>query len=84
MQSVCVCRGCGRSINSEFLFCPWCGCEQLQVIVPEQVIEAVFSRIEHLRIRERTNRISKLEHELNDLEVELSRLITASEKKNER
>ncbi len=81
MQSVCVCRGCGRSIDSEFLFCPWCGCEQMQVIVPEQVVDAVFNRIEGLCIKNRTQQISRMERVLNDLDEELAQLIAASEKK---
>ena len=25
MTAVCVCGGCGRTIEKDYVFCPWCG-----------------------------------------------------------
>ena len=27
----CVCTGCGRTIEKEFAFCPWCGVENKEI-----------------------------------------------------
>ena len=31
MDFVCVCNHCGKTIEREFLYCPWCGKENAEV-----------------------------------------------------
>lgn len=78
MQSVSVCSGCGRTINREYLYCPWCGLEKEGGHVPES-LDPVFEKLEALQCRDRIKYIDKLEAELAELERELDNLTLSTE-----
>lgn len=78
MERVCVCSGCGRTIESDFIYCPWCGNSRLKKN-DEDVLEAMFKNLEMKQNQFRLNRIEKLEKELNDLENDLSILALSAE-----
>lgn len=78
MEKVCVCSGCGRTIESDFIYCPWCGNSRLKKN-DEDVLEAMFKNLEMKQNQFRLNRIEKLEKELNDLENDLSILALSAE-----
>ncbi len=78
MEKVCVCSGCGRTIESDFIYCPWCGNSRLKKN-DEDVLEAMFKNLEMKQNQFRLNRIEKMEKELNDLENDLSILALSAE-----
>ena len=63
MEKVCVCSGCGRTIESDFIYCPWCGNSRLKKN-DEDVLEAMFKNLEMKQNQFRLNRIEKMEKEL--------------------
>lgn len=78
MQSVQVCPGCGRTVNREYLYCPWCGVERSGGRGLES-LDRVFRKLEALQCRDRLKYIDRLEAELADLERELDRLALGAE-----
>lgn len=78
MQAVSVCAGCGRTINKEYLYCPWCGLEKEDGHVPKS-LDPVFEKLEALQYRDRIKYIDKLEAELAELERELDNLTLSTE-----
>lgn len=77
MTRVCVCGGCGRTIDNEFLYCPWCGHEK--IYNKKDALEAVFKELEEKQAQERARQVAKLEQELDSLEHELSILALSVE-----
>ncbi len=78
MQSVAVCLGCRRTINKEYLYCPWCGLKKMEDHGLD-TLDSVFDRLEALQYQERMKYIEKLEAELADLEKELDNLTLSTE-----
>jgi len=80
MQSVAVCRFCGRTIDSAFIFCPWCGISRIN---GQAALEhdPVFQRLEELQEKGLSGRINKMEQSLNELERDLIRFMEAPEKR---
>lgn len=77
MEAVCVCGCCGRTIKSEFLYCPWCGQEKKHS--REDVLETVFKQLEEKQAQGRARRVAELEKQLDDLEQDLSVLALSAE-----
>ena len=78
MKSVSVCRSCGRTIDSEYLYCPWCGLER--VPVEERVpLDGVFEQLEEKQGTDRSSRLRRLEQELALLEKDLDVLVMSAE-----
>jgi hypothetical protein len=78
MTSVHVCRGCGRTINSEFLYCPWCG----QSCIPDagnRSLDAVFEQLENMQAHDREVRLSHMHMQLDELEKELDTIVLSTE-----
>ena len=47
MFPVSVCKGCGRTIESKFVYCPWCG--QSKVSYENQdSMEILFDKLEEI------------------------------------
>lgn len=78
MKSVCVCRSCGRTIESEFIYCPWCGQSRLQED-DKNVLENVFQQLEAKQADDRERRLRRLESELETLEKDLNVLVLSAE-----
>ncbi|WP_041610413.1 hypothetical protein [Treponema brennaborense] len=78
MQSVCVCHGCGRTIDTEFLYCPWCGAARIRNAEPE-ALEPVFTRLEQLQQRGRVKKLKQLDDILAELEKDLTTLVLSVE-----
>ncbi len=74
---MCVCKGCGRSIQSEFLYCPWCGFSR--VSREEETLDVLFNKYEQLQKISRRKQLQDMEMELESLEEELSVLVLSSE-----
>ena len=59
MQSVAVCLGCGRTVNKEYLYCPWCGLEKTTDYGLE-TLNSVFDKLEVIQHRDRIKHFDKL------------------------
>lgn len=77
MTKVCVCGGCGRTIDNEYLYCPWCGQEKMHD--RKDALEAVFRNLEEKQAEDRARQIERLEQELDALEQDLSILVLSAE-----
>ncbi len=77
MTKVCVCGGCGRTIDNEYLYCPWCGQEKMHD--RKDALEAVFRNLEQKQAEGRARQIERLEQELDALEQDLSILVLSAE-----
>ncbi len=78
MKNICVCGGCGRTIETEFIYCPWCGQSKMQNN-DKAALESVFKSLELKQAEERARRLAELEKELDDLEQDLSILALSAE-----
>lgn len=78
MKSVTVCRGCGRTIENDFIYCPWCGYSRV-ASDDSASLDAVFSQLEHLQTDSRIQQINSMEKQLDDLEHELDTLVLSTE-----
>jgi hypothetical protein len=78
MKAVCVCRSCGRTIERDFIYCPWCGLSRLQEN-DAAVLENVFHQLEEKQADDRSRRLHKLEEELDMLEKDLNMLVLSAE-----
>ncbi|MCH5290972.1 MAG: hypothetical protein J1D88_04310 [Treponema sp.] len=77
-MKLCVCKCCGREIDGEFLYCPWCG-ESRLLPVERGSMEAVFAQQEHMHVRQKEACIEQLKGKLDELDRELSCLALSVE-----
>lgn len=77
MKSVIVCRGCGRTIESEFIYCPWCSHSRLTDT--SDSFEDVFAQLEKLQDESRDRQLVNMERQLDELESELNMLVLSAE-----
>lgn len=79
MAKVCVCASCGKTLESDFLFCPWCGTSAIDGSLPDERLEAACRRVSALQLRNARDRIARMEDELGELESALSLLLAGSQ-----
>ena len=77
MKPVTVCRGCGRTIDNDFIYCPWCGYSRV-ASDDSASLEAVFNQLEQLQNDSRNRQISEMEKQLDDLVHELDTIVLLS------
>jgi len=80
MDKVSICHSCGRTIDSTFLYCPWCGTAVEMEPVAARV-EEIFSRIESMQYEHTGSRINLIENKLGELENDLSVFLSGSSAK---
>jgi len=78
MKPVTVCRGCGRTIDNDFIYCPWCGYSRV-ASDDSASLEAVFNQLEQLQNDSRNRQISEMEKQLDDLVHELDAIVLSTE-----
>ena len=78
MKLVTVCRGCGRTIDNDFIYCPWCGYSRV-ASDDSASLEAVFNQLEQLQNDSRNRQISEMEKQLDDLVHELDAIVLSAE-----
>lgn len=73
-----ICKGCGKLIDSVYLYCPWCGHSRVS---KTSKVSANLRYFEYLRQQEenRKKQLCEMESQLNDLEKELSVLVLSAE-----
>lgn len=79
MKAVCVCKECGRTIEKEFIYCPWCGTSRIGVTDNQEVLDSVFTQLEEKQADDRNRRLRKLETQLEELEKDLDVLVLSAE-----
>lgn len=67
MDFVCVCGHCGKTIEREFIYCPWCGKESSEA-GDKRVLENVFSQLETKQRNDRQMRVKKIETKIAEIE----------------
>ena len=77
MKADCVCGCCGRTIDKEFLYCPWCGQEKMHD--KKDSFEAIFKNLEEKQAEDRARRVVALEQKLDALDRDLSILALSVE-----
>ena len=78
MKPVTVCRGCGRTIDNDFIYCPWCGYSRV-ASDDSASLEAVFNQLDQLQNDSRNRQISEMEKQLDDLVHELDTIVLSAE-----
>jgi hypothetical protein len=73
MDFVCVCNNCRKTIQKDFLYCPWCGKENAQP-VDSAILEKIFSQLEVRQSNDRNVRIKKIENQLAEIEKSLKEM----------
>ncbi|MBP3772957.1 MAG: hypothetical protein J6I53_09765 [Treponema sp.] len=67
MDFVCVCNNCRKTIEKNFLYCPWCGKENAEP-GDASVLEHVFSQLELQQENDRNLRVKKIENKIAEIE----------------
>ena len=78
MKPVCVCSSCGRTIDSDFIYCPWCGQSRLEDD-DKASLDAVFRQLEEQQQDDRQKRLLRMENRLDELEKDLNVLALSAE-----
>lgn len=78
MQQVSICRFCGKTIETNFLYCPWCGDLLQKSDHLSEIVNRVFNDVEE---KETGKRIEKIGMSLDMLEKELTSVIHTMESK---
>ena len=73
MDFVCVCNNCGKTIEREFHYCPWCGKENVEPS-DASVLENVFAQLEVKQANDRNSRIKKIESKIAEIDKGLNEL----------
>ncbi len=76
MQQVCVCRYCGKTVDIQFLYCPWCAGVLHPHIPVEEVINRAFAGMEE---KDTGRRIEKIAQSLDILEKEITSVLQTME-----
>ena len=73
-----VCSGCGREIEKNFVYCPWCG---IQLIKKEsrEYQNLFFEQVEQKRRTEQEQKLQNVGKQLADLVKELDVLVLGAE-----
>ena len=79
MYNISVCKGCGRTLNKDFLYCPWCGISRVSNTDDKESLEMMLNHYEEDRKDVRRKQLYEMERELEDLEQELSVLVLSAE-----
>lgn len=79
MTVICVCGGCGRTVEKNYVFCPWCGHSRISDEDGKEASESVQEMNVEEQIEKRVARLDEMEKKLNDLEEELNILILSTE-----
>ena len=73
-----VCSGCGREVEKNFVYCPWCG---IQLIRKEsrEYQNLFFEQVERKRRTEQEQKLQNVGKQLDELEKELDVLVLCAE-----
>ncbi|MCQ2583077.1 MAG: zinc ribbon domain-containing protein [Treponema sp.] len=72
-----ICSGCGRTIENNFLYCPWCG--HSRIVKNDDSLDLMFNKLAESKKASRRNQLYQMEQELDNMEQELSVLVLSAE-----
>ena len=75
---MCVCSGCGKLIESNFYYCPWCGYSRVE----QSKTDSENLRDQQSKARQAQSRavsLEKMEAQLDELEKELSMMVLSAQ-----
>lgn len=78
MYNISVCKGCGRTIDGKFLYCPWCGFSKV-THEHEDSLDELLNRYKEKQKNTRRQYLYEMEQQLDELENELSVLVLSTE-----
>ncbi len=73
MEEVCVCNNCGRTIEKQFIYCPWCGIQKGSLDAIKALDEA-FDRIEEMQRNRQLSLLEELKAKIREIEKDLGML----------
>ena len=81
MNKIHICRGCGRTVDSSFLYCPWCGFSRLNrdSYKEDENFDGVFKQLEFVQQKNCENRLARMFEQLDELEKELDTIVLSTE-----
>ncbi len=78
MYSISVCQGCGRTIQKDFLYCPWCGFSRVSENKGDS-LDDLLNKFAQCKKDSKRQHLCDLERQLDDMEKELSVLVLSAE-----
>ena len=78
MENNTICYDCGRTVNSQFVYCPWCGSmlKSRESTLKDEDDNILFQETAFIGENVSDIKFCKLEYSLNKLENDLSRFIS--------
>lgn len=73
-----ICSGCGKLVNENYYYCPWCGQSKLAG-ESEEALKLRFEQYQQKKFNNKLSQIEKMEEQLDNLERELSVLVLSAE-----
>jgi anaerobic ribonucleoside-triphosphate reductase len=77
-KSICVCVTCGRTVDSNFIYCPWCGQSRLEEHDNDSS-DIFINYLIELQNEKRNRQLDNMETKLDRLDMELSSLALSVE-----
>lgn len=74
MNFVCLCHNCNKTIDRDFIYCPWCGERNALADDKNEIFDKVFAELEKKQVADISKRISSMKTKLSELEEDLGRL----------
>lgn len=78
MDKVSICHACGRTVESAFVFCPWCGTAADSLSLLSAHIDSVVEAVSTLQKAGTASRFSRMENELGEIDEALSAFLSIS------
>ena len=75
MNFVSVCKNCGRTIEQDFFYCPWCGFQKKEPALENKLKNAVFNELESKQVSGLEKKIGELKERLDELERDFSSFV---------
>lgn len=72
-----ICNGCGRDIEKDFAYCPWCG--EKSINQSQKYFDMISERYSKMHREYRNQQFRAVEKQLNELEQELDVLVLSAE-----
>ena len=72
-----ICNGCGRDIEKDFAYCPWCG--EKSINQSQKYFDMIYERYSKMYREYRNQQFRAVEKQLNELEQELDVLVLSAE-----
>nr|MBP3280971.1 hypothetical protein [Treponema sp.] len=78
MNFVSVCKNCGRTIESDFFYCPWCGFQKKEPALKSELEDEVFDKLESQQVAGIEKRICEMKEKLDELERDFASFVADS------